>query len=119
MIYFWVSTGSTYSYLMVMRLRSVEEASVISFRRRPFSVRAIMIEQKNIPFVDKTVKLAYMWRESVINPALQCVEWLRSAYYGGYGSNILDKAYVIRWGVGSMLVGLALERLVRAKVLAG
>jgi capsular polysaccharide transport system permease protein len=53
------------------------------------------------------------------NPALQCVEWMRSAYYEGYGSQILDKTYVIRWGVGSMLVGLVLERLVRGKVLAG
>jgi 2-hydroxychromene-2-carboxylate isomerase len=60
---FWVSIGSTYSYLTVMRLKSVEEASGISFRWRPFSVRAIMIEQKNIPFVGKPVKMAYMWRD--------------------------------------------------------
>jgi 2-hydroxychromene-2-carboxylate isomerase len=60
---FWVSIGSTYSYLTVMRLKSTEEASGISFRWRPFSVRAIMIEQKNIPFVGKPVKMAYMWRD--------------------------------------------------------
>jgi 2-hydroxychromene-2-carboxylate isomerase len=63
MIDFWVSIGSTYSYLSVMRLSSVEEASGVAFRWRPFSVRAIMIEQNNIPFVGKPVKLAYMWRD--------------------------------------------------------
>ena len=60
---FWVSIGSTYSYLSAMRLKSVEEASGVSFRWRPFSVRAIMVEQKNIPFVGKPVKMAYMWRD--------------------------------------------------------
>ena len=45
MIDFWISSGSTYSYLSVMRLNSVQEASGVSFRWRPFSVRAIMIEQ--------------------------------------------------------------------------
>ena len=63
MIDFWISIGSTYSYLSVMRLKSVEETSGISFRWRPFSVRAIMHEQDNIPFVGKPVKMAYMWRD--------------------------------------------------------
>ena len=63
MIDFWVSIGSTYSYLSVMRLKSVEEASGVSFRWRPFSVRAIMVEQENIPFDGKPVKMAYMWRD--------------------------------------------------------
>ena len=49
MIDFCVSIGSTYSYLTVIW--------------RPFSVRTIMIEQQNIPFVGKPVKLAYMWRD--------------------------------------------------------
>ena len=53
------------------------------------------------------------------NPALQCVEWMRSAYYEGYGSSILDKTYVICWGVTTMLAGLVLERLMRGKVLSG
>jgi 2-hydroxychromene-2-carboxylate isomerase len=63
MIDFWVSIGSTYSYLAVMRLKAVEQETGVQFRWRPFSVRAIMIEQKNIPFVGKPVKLAYMWRD--------------------------------------------------------
>lgn len=63
MIDFWISIGSTYSYLSVMRLKSVEQASGVPFRWRPFSVRAIMVEQKNIPFVGKPVKMAYVWRD--------------------------------------------------------
>jgi 2-hydroxychromene-2-carboxylate isomerase len=46
-----------------MRLHAVAGESGVAFRWRPFSVRAIMIEQKNIPFVGKPVKLAYMWRD--------------------------------------------------------
>jgi len=63
MIDFWISIGSTYSYLSAMRLRGVEDESGVAFRWRPFSVRAIMIEQKNIPLLGKPVKLAYMWRD--------------------------------------------------------
>src|SRR5580658_1439271 len=63
MIDFWVAIGSTYSYLTVMRLSAVEQETSVKFRWRPFSVRAIMIEQKSIPFVGKPVKLAYMWRD--------------------------------------------------------
>ena len=46
-----------------MRLAEVEEANGVKFRWRPFDVRHVMIEQKNIPFKDKPVKSAYMWRD--------------------------------------------------------
>jgi len=60
---FWFSIGSTYSYLTVMRLATVERTSGIDFNWRPFNVRHIMVEQNNIPFKDKPVKTAYMWRD--------------------------------------------------------
>ena len=60
---FWYSIGSTYSYLTVMRLSEVEKQSGIEFRWRPFNVRHVMVEQNNIPFKDKPVKTAYMWRD--------------------------------------------------------
>jgi 2-hydroxychromene-2-carboxylate isomerase len=56
---FWFSIGSTYSYLTVMRLKTVG----IRFVWRPFSVRAIMREMENIPFANKPVKSRYMWRD--------------------------------------------------------
>jgi 2-hydroxychromene-2-carboxylate isomerase len=60
---FWVSIGSTYSYLSVMRIEEVAKANGVKFRWRPFSVRSIMVEQNNIPFRGKPVKMNYMWRD--------------------------------------------------------
>lgn len=60
---FWFSVGSTYTYLTVMRLVQIERVIGISFRWRPFSVRAIMKEMNNIPFGNKPIKAAYMWRD--------------------------------------------------------
>lgn len=60
---FWYSVGSTYSYLTIMRLPEVEETSGVTFRWRPFNVRHVMVEQNNVPFKDKPVKAAYMWRD--------------------------------------------------------
>ncbi|MCR9148850.1 MAG: 2-hydroxychromene-2-carboxylate isomerase [Rhodobacteraceae bacterium] len=60
---FWFSIGSTYSYLTVMRLSDVGRACGVDFHWRPFNVRHVMIEQNNIPFKDKPVKTAYMWRD--------------------------------------------------------
>lgn len=62
-IEFWVSIGSTYSYLSVMRLAGVEAETGVSFDFRPFSVRAIMIEMDNVPFAKKPIKARYMWRD--------------------------------------------------------
>jgi capsular polysaccharide transport system permease protein len=50
-------------------------------------------------------------------PMLQGVEWMRSAYYEGYGANILDKGYLVSFGLILLFVGLALERLVRGRLL--
>ncbi|PSL21820.1 2-hydroxychromene-2-carboxylate isomerase [Shimia abyssi] len=60
---FWFSIGSTYTYLSVMRLPDLAAKTGITFNWRPFSVRAIMIEQKNIPFVGKPARTAHMWRD--------------------------------------------------------
>jgi 2-hydroxychromene-2-carboxylate isomerase len=59
---FWFSIGSLYTYLSVMRLDRIEETQDVTFRWRPFSVRAIMIEMDNRP-ATKPVKLAYLWRD--------------------------------------------------------
>lgn len=60
---FWFSIGSTYSYLTVARIAGVEASEGVTFDWRPFSVRAIMKEMDNIPFVNKPVKARYMWRD--------------------------------------------------------
>jgi 2-hydroxychromene-2-carboxylate isomerase len=60
---FWFSIGSTYTYLSVMRAGALCEREGVRLNWRPFSVRALMIEQNNIPFRDKPIKAAYMWRD--------------------------------------------------------
>jgi 2-hydroxychromene-2-carboxylate isomerase len=60
---FWFFVGSTYSYLSILRADEAAKASGVAFQWRPFNVRKIMIEQNNIPFRDKPVKAAYMWRD--------------------------------------------------------
>lgn len=60
---FWYSIGSTYTYLTVMRLSDYAKVNGVTFNWCPFDVRAIMIEQKNIPFTNKPVKSSYMWRD--------------------------------------------------------
>ena len=59
----WFSIGSTYTYLSVMRLSRLSADTGMQFVLKPFSVRAIMREMDNIPFANKPVKAAYMWRD--------------------------------------------------------
>jgi 2-hydroxychromene-2-carboxylate isomerase len=60
---FFLFLGSTYTYLAVNRADTLAAREGISLRWRPFSVRSIMVEQNNRPFVGKPVKFAYMWRD--------------------------------------------------------
>jgi 2-hydroxychromene-2-carboxylate isomerase len=46
-----------------MRLDAVERRHGVSFDWRPFSVRALMQEMNNVPFVGKPAKERYMWRD--------------------------------------------------------
>jgi 2-hydroxychromene-2-carboxylate isomerase len=62
-IEFWFSIGSTYTYLTVMRLKTIEQETGITFNWQPFSVRALMQEMDNVPFVGKPAKEKYMWRD--------------------------------------------------------
>ena len=60
---FWLSIGSTYSFLTVHRINDCAAAAGIDVRWRPFSVRALMQEMNNLPFVGKPAKENYMWRD--------------------------------------------------------
>ncbi|MEQ9448935.1 MAG: 2-hydroxychromene-2-carboxylate isomerase, partial [Rhodospirillaceae bacterium] len=60
---FWFSIGSTYTYLTVMRMKEIERKEGVTFTWRPFSVRALMLEMNNRPFIGKPVKAQYMWRD--------------------------------------------------------
>lgn len=50
------------------------------------------------------------------NPLFQCVEWLRSAYYEGYGDGLLDRGYLLGYSTVLLLLGLAAERAFRGRI---
>jgi 2-hydroxychromene-2-carboxylate isomerase len=60
---FYFFIGSTYSYLAVSRASALAQAAGVSLRWRPFSLRTILREQDNSPFLGKPDKTRYMWRD--------------------------------------------------------
>jgi len=54
------------------------------------------------------------------NPILIGVEWMRSAFYEGYGLNeLLDKHYLLGFATVSILLGLVMERTMRGVIMQG
>ncbi len=51
------------------------------------------------------------------NPLAHGIEWVRSAYYEGYGSGFIDKPYLIGHALVWLCLGLLLERAVRGRLL--
>ena len=51
------------------------------------------------------------------NPLLHSVEWLRSAYYDGYGYGMLSKSYLLWYATVVLFIGLVLERAVRGRLM--
>ncbi|MDR6290672.1 capsular polysaccharide transport system permease protein [Inquilinus ginsengisoli] len=54
----------------------------------------------------------------VWNPVLHAVEWFRTAFFLTYPTVILDKGYLLSWGIGSIFLGLILERALRRRRVA-
>lgn len=55
----------------------------------------------------------YLW----FNPLLHSVEWLRSAYYDGYGYGMLSPGYLLGFATALLAAGLLIERAVRGQLL--
>jgi capsular polysaccharide transport system permease protein len=51
------------------------------------------------------------------NPLLQIIEWLRSAYYEGYGLELLDRRYAVSFAMTLLFLGLLIERVFRGRYL--
>lgn len=51
------------------------------------------------------------------NPLLQTIEWMRSAYFEGYGAGMLDKAYAVEVPIVMLFLGLIIERTFRGRFL--
>jgi 2-hydroxychromene-2-carboxylate isomerase len=78
---FWFSIGSTYAYLTVMRIEDAARRAGVSFRWRPFDVRAVMLAMDNIPFSTKPIKARYMWRDLERRALMYGVPWSRIPPY--------------------------------------
>jgi capsular polysaccharide transport system permease protein len=52
-------------------------------------------------------------------PTFHLIEWMRVAYYEGYPDHLLDRGYVLGWGIFTIFLGLGLERMLRGRLLGG
>ena len=59
----WITMGSTYTYLTVMRLGEIEASNGVKFRLMPFNLRAIFDHAGYFPFPVNSPKTRYMWRD--------------------------------------------------------
>jgi 2-hydroxychromene-2-carboxylate isomerase len=59
---FFYFFGSGYAYLSVMRISDLAAIAGVTVNWRPFSVRALMIEQNNM-IRNQKQKMAYTWRD--------------------------------------------------------
>ena len=61
---FWVSIGSTYTYLTALRLSKFKADNDIDIRFKIINIRWIMKKMDNVPFPpSKSSKVNYMWRD--------------------------------------------------------
>ena len=93
-------------------------AGIFPFWFTPFSLFQIVlwIASGVIMVPDDLPATARYWLSW--NPILVSVEWMRSAYYEDYGlGELLDKQYVLGFGVVSIFIGLLMERTMRGSIL--
>jgi capsular polysaccharide transport system permease protein len=51
------------------------------------------------------------------NPLFHCVEWMRLAYYEGYGEDFLSRTYVLGFATVLFAQGIVFERLIRGRIM--
>jgi 2-hydroxychromene-2-carboxylate isomerase len=100
---FWFTMGSTYTFLTVMRLPSIEQSRNVPFRWRPFHLLTILQEMKHVPFADKPAKAAYMWRDIERRAQMRGIEVNVPAPYPAKHSIVANKIAILGlqegWGV--------------------
>jgi capsular polysaccharide transport system permease protein len=95
-------------------------SGIFPFWFTPFSLSQIVLWMCSgvIMVPDDLPESARYWLS--FNPILIGVEWMRSAFYEGYGLNeLLDKHYLIGFAAISILVGLLMERTMRGIIMKG
>ncbi len=53
----------------------------------------------------------------VWNPLVHAIEWVRYCIYPEYFTQILDREYLLAWGLIATIFGLGMERLIRPRLL--
>ncbi len=52
----------------------------------------------------------------VWNPLMHALDWFRTGFYLTYPTSLLDKSYLLGFGMTTLLIGLALERVFRPRL---
>lgn len=60
---FWFTMGSTYTFLTVMRIEPAARDAGVSVRWRPFRNVGALTGATQLPFLEGTAKMRYMWRD--------------------------------------------------------
>jgi len=92
--------------------------SIFQFWFTPFSLFAIIlwIASGVVTVPDELPSQFRYWLSW--NPILVGVEWMRSAFYEGYGlGELLDKKYMLGFAVVAIFIGLLMERTMRGSIL--
>jgi 2-hydroxychromene-2-carboxylate isomerase len=97
----WISIGSTYSYLTVLRLPKLAAAEDVELTWRLFDIREIMKRARYTPFADKPAKLRYMWRDIERRCEELGLSWRGPAPYP-----IADLEHANRLAIAAQEVGL-------------
>lgn len=60
---FWFTMGSTYTFLSVMRIEELATRAGVGVRWRPFTSVRALTGATQLPFIEGTPKMRYMWRD--------------------------------------------------------
>ncbi len=67
-----------------------------------------------VEFLPPQIRDILVW-----NPLVHAIEWVRYCIYPEYFTQILDREYLLGWGLVGSVFGLGMERLIRGRLLEG
>jgi 2-hydroxychromene-2-carboxylate isomerase len=91
----WLTMGSTYTYLTVMRFGAIEASAGIRFRLRPFNLRSIFERANYFPFPADSPKTAYMWRDIERRAAMYRIPLRVPAPYPAKNSALTNRVALV------------------------
>jgi 2-hydroxychromene-2-carboxylate isomerase len=100
----FITLGSTYSYLTVMRLPEIQQRSGVQVRFRPFHLGKLFQEMGSFPFPPNSPKTAYMWQDLGRRAALYGIPARLPAPYPAKQPFVANKVAIVGlregWGEG-------------------